>query len=471
MTKIIYYYDTVKGLWSETQTATSVPVPDLDGHLYFDEFSRQAASTDWGKAVRNLPSAVLQPGSINDILKVVKFCKLNRIKVGVRGQAHTMYGQSQVAHGLVIAMSWLKQMYMLERGDKYSHILVDAGLTWQELLIVTVKFGLSPPVLPDYLLLSVGGTLSVGGVNGTSYRYGAQVDNILELDVVTGEGDLINCSPLRNPDLFEAALGGLGQCAIIVRAKIRLISAPIRARVFDMPYTDLESLLADFRTLLADERFSSVEGLVQVLSQGNFTNVLEGVCFYDTEPPDKDALLRGLHCISKSVTMSDISYLEFCDRVTSIEAKKRAEGRWDLPHPGFNMFIPDQHAHDYIDGILNQLTYDDTVDFPAFIYGFRKNRLTRRFLRTPDTDIFFLFTALRTVDPKKVLQAVDQNRGFYNDGYSKGGRIYPISAVPLSEDDWKGHFEPYTEKLQQTKSRYDPDGILTPGPGIFGRQN
>ena len=43
-------------------------------------------------------------------------------------------------------------------------------------------------MLTDYLELSVGGTLAVGGVGATSIEPGVQSDHVLELEVVTGEG-------------------------------------------------------------------------------------------------------------------------------------------------------------------------------------------------------------------------------------------------------------------------------------------
>ena len=36
--------------------------------------------------------------------------------------------------------------------------------------------GLTPPVLTDYLHLSVGGTISVGGIGGATSRFGTQAD-------------------------------------------------------------------------------------------------------------------------------------------------------------------------------------------------------------------------------------------------------------------------------------------------------
>ena len=49
------------------------------------------------------------------------------------------------------------------------------------------------------MLLTVGGTLGIGGE--TTCRYGAQVDNVLELDVVTADGQLVDAHLLSAPAL------------------------------------------------------------------------------------------------------------------------------------------------------------------------------------------------------------------------------------------------------------------------------
>ena len=111
-----------------------------------------------------------------------------------------------------------------------ARVLADAGCSWGAVLQETLKQGATPPVIPDYLELSVGGTLSIGGISPTSYRYGAQVDNVEALQVVTGEGHIVTCSRHHREDLFDAVLAGQGQCAVLARAVIKLVAAPARVR-------------------------------------------------------------------------------------------------------------------------------------------------------------------------------------------------------------------------------------------------
>src|ERR1044071_1840647 len=89
--------------------------------------------------------------------------------------------------------------------------LVDGGTRWLDLLAQTIPQGLTPPTLVDFLELTVGGTVSLGGIGSQAFRFGPNVDNVLELQVVTGEGELVTCSASHNGELFDTARSGLGQ--------------------------------------------------------------------------------------------------------------------------------------------------------------------------------------------------------------------------------------------------------------------
>src|SRR5215218_8655626 len=221
-------------------------LPPLDGTLAVDADSLAAAADDFGHIIHRTPAAVLRPGSVEDVVKVVRFAREHGIRVAGRGKGHTAFGQSQAGAGVVIDMTTLNQIHSIGQDAA----VVDAGVVWRDLLMTTVPAGLTPPVLTDYTRLTVGGTLSVGGVSGRSYVHGAQVDNVLELQVVTGEGELVTCSESSNRGLFEAALAGLGLCAVIVRATVRLIPARERAQTLRFFYPDAPAMLADLRFLI-----------------------------------------------------------------------------------------------------------------------------------------------------------------------------------------------------------------------------
>ncbi|KAJ0959923.1 hypothetical protein J5N97_000312 [Dioscorea zingiberensis] len=56
---------------------------------------------------------------------------------------------------------------------------------WVDVLHATLEHGLSPVTWTDYLYLTVGGTLSNAGIGGQTFRFGPQISNVYEMDVVT----------------------------------------------------------------------------------------------------------------------------------------------------------------------------------------------------------------------------------------------------------------------------------------------
>src|SRR5262249_6570420 len=140
---------------------------------------------------------------------------------------------------------------------------------------------LTPPVNVDTGVLSVGGTISTGGFGGVTWRDGFQVDHVLELQVVTGHGQLVTCSDEHNRDLFNAVLAGMGQCSIIVKVVMALIPAPTHVLFFVLNYDDLQTAIADLTFLVNDGRFNHLEGRTAARPGGGFTYQFEAGAFYD----------------------------------------------------------------------------------------------------------------------------------------------------------------------------------------------
>ncbi|BDA69801.1 dehydrogenase containing FAD binding domain [Calothrix sp. PCC 7716] len=466
---VVVGFDTISCSWvAFANTAESfVNLPYLDGVLYTDDTTRASAADDFGHLIRRYPKAVLKPGSVNDIVKMIKFARTHRLKVAARGQGHTCYGQAQVENGIVIDTSTLNKIHNIDTNQ----VVVDAGVRWSELLKATLPQQLTPPVLTDYLELSIGGTLSNGGIGGATHRYGVQVDNVLELQVVTGEGNLLNCSPYQNRDLFEAVLAGLGQCGIIVRATIRLIKAESNARVFLLDYDDLATFTRDQRLLIDSERFNYVEGQIVSKQDGGWRYQLEAASFY-TPPssPDNTSLLSSLSYNKGTEKIEDKSYFDFLNRLAPTVDFLKSIGVWFNPHPWINLFVPGTFVEQYISDVVSTLTLADTGNSPVLLYPVKTNRFTLPLFRVPNEPIVFLFCILRTApqnDDTTSARMLDDNRKLYERNRDLSGTRYPVDAIVFSQEDWKKHFGSVWGKLVNAKRHYDPDRVLTPGQGIF----
>jgi cytokinin dehydrogenase len=463
---IVQAFDPSGRTWV-TAGASGEKLPGLDGVLISPPEALKEAADDFGHVVSRQPSAILQPGSAEDIARMVRFARKHRLKIGPRGAAHTMFGQAQVDAGIVIDMSTLATIHEV-REDRVD---VDAGLLWRDLVARVVPMGRTPPVLTDVLELSVGGTLSVGGVSGSSFRHGVQLDNVLELQVVTGTGEKETCSPSQKPDLFEAALAGLGQCGIIVRATLKLIPAPTHVRRFELSYTDLGALIRDELLMSDDGRFDYVGGTILPLESGGWAYQTLAAAFYSQPAaPDDARLLAGLSHQGGTVQIRDMTYQDWVNRLVEPMAELRSLGHFGRAHPWCDLFVPASRLEAFLTGALKELTSAEiTPFFPVLTYPFKRARVRQPLFRVPEED-FFLLDILRTVGPgtKDAAQMVEHNRQLFERNRDNGGTHYVISAIACGPEDWKRHYGPAWEGFAAAKRRYDPDLVLTPGPGIFG---
>lgn len=465
---VVVGFDTTNCSWatSASPAHSFVNLPHLDGVLYTDDATRANVSDDFGHLVHRHPKAVLKPGSIDDIVNIIRFARTHSLKVAARGQGHSCYGQAQVEEGIIIDTSTLNKIHSISA----KQAVVDAGVVWSQLLHATLQQQLTPPVLTDYIELSIGGTLSVGGIGGASHRYGVQVDNVLSLQVVTGEGKLETCSPDKNRDLFEAVLAGLGQCGIIVQATIRLIEAFTHARVFLLYYDDLATFTHDQRLLIEDERFNYVEGQVVSDPNGGWRYVLEAASFY-TPPnePDNISLLASLSYTRGTEQIEDKTYFDFLNRLAPTVAFLQSIGVWSNPHPWINLFVPSTAVEQYVGDLVSTLTLADTGNSPILLYPVKSDRFKLPLFRTPNEQVVFLFSILRTapLDDATVRKMLDDNRRFFEKNRDIGGTRYPVDAIKFFHSDWQQHFGSAWSRLVNAKRRYDPDNLLTPGQDIF----
>ena len=351
--------------------------------------------------------------------------------------------------------------------------LVDAGVLWSDLLARTIPLGLAPPTLNDYIELSIGGTLSVGGVGSQTFREGPQVDNVLSLTVVTGRGEIVHCSPVSHRPLFDAVRSGFGQFAVIVRARVRLVRVPPRTRYYQLPYDDLHVFLADLLALIQNGRFDTVQGFAAPGTAGGWTYSLEATKgFAPGREPNDATLLAGLHFLAGQQTSQDLSYFEYLNRLAPTVELLKQLGVWFFPHPWVDLLMPTARAESFIGGTLSTLDPADLGQGPILIYPYRGNRFKAPNFRVPDGDTFFLFGLLRTAippTPERSAELVAANRVLYERARAVGGFFYPVDSVPMSVSDWRRHFGPRWPEFVIAKRAFDPDALLAPGQGIFPR--
>jgi len=451
-------------VWAQSLPARLPPLdnlPTLDGPLLFDEAARQAGAGDNGGHVRLSPIAVLQARSVVDVIRIVAYANQRGLKIAMRGQGHSQYGQSQVDDGIVIDSRALNAV-------RHQSDTVDAqpGALWGEVAKVTLDKGLTPPVMPDAMMLTVGGTLSVGGIGETTYRYGAQVDNVLELDVVTGSGELMTCSPEHNDELFRMTLAGIGQCGLIVRARLRLGPAPKFVSMLPLLYDDMDAFLFDQGSLTTVDALGPLNGKITKGQDGRWLfTLLAGTRVADmSDGQQRPGWTQGLR-FKSTAAAETTSYWDYLDRRSASVAAGRARR---IANAALVATLPDNSVRPFLTHVLSRPEafvgiwfFEVSAKVPA--------RHGQPLQKMPDGPLAFELRMQRRAGEAADLGAMlAANHALVPRVQAAGGKIYPPYCPILSQAQWQAHYgAEIWQRFAAAKRRFDPSNVLTPGAGIF----
>ncbi len=111
---VVIGFDAATRSWVTAAGAAAGPdfegLPPLDGTLHLDDATLTAYAEDFGQIVHERPLAVLRPGSVEDIARMVRFARRHGLRLVARGAGHTTFGQSQVSGGIVVDLSTLARI-------------------------------------------------------------------------------------------------------------------------------------------------------------------------------------------------------------------------------------------------------------------------------------------------------------------------------------------------------------------------
>ncbi|WP_405162953.1 FAD-binding protein [Nocardia sp. NBC_01499] len=469
-------FDPIERAWvtGEATKPSFATAPVLDGELLVDEASREAVATDLGNITNHKPAAVLRPRSADDIAAMIRFCRAHDITVSTRGNAHTTFGQG-LTDGLVIENRYLNRIHSI--GKDVAE--VDAGILWKDLVNAAYeqKPRLTPPAITGYTSLTVGGTLSVGGLGGLvgALNTGLQVDHVRELEVVTGTGAIERCSPEHKPDLFEAVLGGLGQCGVITKAVVDLVPATERARTYVLEYTDNAKFFSDVRTLI--ERPAIDHVYAELYSpESTPSHRLFATALYDpATPPNDKVAAEGL---TTEPIIDDTTYLDYVYKIDTLVDGMRETVNWDrLVKPWYDVWLSGAVVEDYVAEVQSQLSARDIGPYGiSLLYPQRRSHMTRPYPPVPEANgsdwVFVLdintVAEAPGIDPEFIEEMLDRNERMLAHARKQYGAVlYPIGSLRLTAQDWRTHYGDKWSAFRAAKSRYDPSAILATGQKIF----
>jgi FAD/FMN-containing dehydrogenase len=219
----------------------SVIDPDDEGY--------DAARAIWNGAIDRRPACVARCTGVADVVAAVRFARARDLPVAVRSGGHGVGGHALCDGGLVIDLSPMKGI----RVDPAARTArAEAGVLWGELDRETQLCGLAT-VGGIVTHTGIAGLTLGGGIGWLTRKYGATVDNLLAVDLVTAEGELLTASGDENPDLFWAIRGGGGNFGVVTSFEYWLhpVGPIVLAGPIFHPLEDAHEVLAFYRDFIA----------------------------------------------------------------------------------------------------------------------------------------------------------------------------------------------------------------------------
>jgi FAD/FMN-containing dehydrogenase len=169
--------------------------------------------------------------------------------------------RGRTAHSAGLDVSGLDGVISVE-GDIAE---VQGMCTYEHLVEVTLAHGLIPLVVPQLRTITLGGAVSGLGIEATSFRSGLPHESVLEMDVLTGSGEIVTTRP--GDDLFDTFPNSYGSLGYATRLRIELERISPYVDLRHVHFDDPADLPAAIATVVATgewegERVDGLDGVV-----------------------------------------------------------------------------------------------------------------------------------------------------------------------------------------------------------------
>jgi FAD/FMN-containing dehydrogenase len=235
-----------------TASATAtIHIPGFSGDLIApDHDGYDDARAVWNGSVDRRPRLIARCRGTADVAAAVRFARHRDLAIAVRGGGHNVAGTAVCDGGLVIDLSAMRAV-AVDPFDRTAR--VQGGALWGDVDHETQAHGLATTggIIGH---TGVGGLTLGGGIGWLMRKHGLAVDNLVEAEVVTAEGDIIRASPDDHPDLFWALRGGGGNYGVVAsfRFSLHSVGPTVTAGPVFWAAEDTADVLRFYRDFLGD---------------------------------------------------------------------------------------------------------------------------------------------------------------------------------------------------------------------------
>jgi glycolate oxidase len=216
-----------------------------DSFVVANAESKRPYECDGLSVYKEMPRLVVMPSSTEEVQKAMRLCQQYGVPVVVRGAGTGLSGGA-LPHpdGVLLSLTRLSRIIEIDPEARLARL--QPGVRNLEISEACDAHGLFyAPDPSSQIACSIGGNVAenAGGVH--CLKYGLTVHNVLQVTVVTVDGDIITVGNegLDNagPDLVALMIGSEGMLGVVTEITVRLLPKPSHCQVVLASFDDIES--------------------------------------------------------------------------------------------------------------------------------------------------------------------------------------------------------------------------------------
>lgn len=172
---------------------------------------------NWAGDQRCAPAAIERPASEQEVAEALRRAVRDGLRARVAGAGHS-FTDIACTDGVMLSLDRMSRV--LEADPRSGSIRTQAGIRLHDLSAELAGRGLALENLGDVDTQTLAGALSTG-THGTGASFGNLSTQVSGLRMVSPDGEIVDCSSEKEPDLFRAARVGLGALGVITEVTLR----------------------------------------------------------------------------------------------------------------------------------------------------------------------------------------------------------------------------------------------------------
>jgi FAD/FMN-containing dehydrogenase len=125
--------------------------------------------------------------------------------------------------------------------------------TYEDLVDATLPHGLMPLVVPQLKTITLGGAVTGLGIESSSWRNGLPHESVLEMDVLTGSGEVLTATPTNeHRELFFGFPNSYGSLGYALRLRIELEPVAPYVHLRHVRYDSVDDAVATIERICAE---------------------------------------------------------------------------------------------------------------------------------------------------------------------------------------------------------------------------